>query len=277
MPHIVLLLLTTTTCFRPFFHTVAPWCGHCKQLLPEWEIAANKVHGEGAFLGLVDATVETELASIYGVTGYPTIKVFPGGKKTHGDARDYPGERTAPSIARYALEEVDRTGVPKEIPELTSQKVFEEHCRSEKNKLCVLVALPHILDSGAAGRNKYRDVLASVAKGVRGSAFDFVWFEGASQPALEEALELTFGYPAIVALSVEKQAYTVHRGSFSEKAISGFLSSITSGRQRSTILPNMFDIVTVEAWDGKDGAPIEEEPPLSEIMGWDDDDEQGEL
>jgi hypothetical protein len=31
------------------------------------------------------------------------------------------------------------------------------------------------------------------------------------------------------------------------------------------------------SWDGLDGAPIEDEIPLSEIMGWDDDDSDVEV
>lgn len=245
---------------------IAPWCGHCKKLLPEWEEAAQKLNGEGAFLGVVDATVEESLAARYGVQGYPTIKIFPGGLTNKSDYRDYPGERVASAIVKFVLDEVDRTGVPKEIPELTGKDVLEENCQGH-NRLCVLAALPHILDSGAAGRNKYRDTLASLAKSFRGSAFQFLWFEGGSQSDLEQALELTFGYPALVALSLERQAYAVQHGSFNEKAITSFLYSISTGRQPTIKLSQIPEVVTVEPWDGQDGAPLEEEPPLSEIMG----------
>ncbi len=53
----------------------APWCGHCKKLEPEWNEAASKLRGQ-VKMGKVDATVETALASRFGVRGYPTIKVF---------------------------------------------------------------------------------------------------------------------------------------------------------------------------------------------------------
>lgn len=177
------------TCVRYVFPVTAPWCGHCKRLQPEWEQAARKLAGEEAFLGWVDATEENQLASIYGVQGYPTIKLFPGGSnKSHSDAKDYQGGRTAADIVQSVLAEVDRTGVPKDIPELTSEKVLKEEC-SGQNHICVLAALPHILDSSADGRNAYKELLSKVAKTFRGSAFSFLWFEGSSQPELEQVFE----------------------------------------------------------------------------------------
>jgi len=68
-------------------------CGHCKRMLPEFEKAAQelKKSREGPIpLAKVDATAETDLASMYEVTGYPTIKVFRKGKVSNykSDARE---------------------------------------------------------------------------------------------------------------------------------------------------------------------------------------------
>jgi protein disulfide-isomerase A6 len=252
----------------------APWCGHCTRLQPEWEQAAKELHGEAAVLGWVDATVETDLATAYGVKGFPTIKVFAGGVKSAKDAVDYQGERTASSIVMNVLKEVDVSGVPKEIDEFTSQQVLQEKC-SGANHICVLAALPHIADSGKDGRNKYRDLLGAVGKSFRGSPVTFLWFEGTSQPALETAMELSFGFPALVAFSMDREAYAVLHGSFSQKGIASFLNGVMTGRQPTTKLSQLPTIVTVTPWDGQDAAPIEEEIPLSEIMGWDDDEEDG--
>ncbi|CAI5702317.1 hypothetical protein KXD40_005188 [Peronospora effusa] len=75
----------------------APWCGHCKQLEPEYKTAAKKLK-KHARLGAVDATVHQQLAQKYQVKGYPTIKEF-GAKKKR--PQDYRGGRTAREIVAY--------------------------------------------------------------------------------------------------------------------------------------------------------------------------------
>jgi protein disulfide-isomerase-like protein len=248
----------------------APWCGHCTNLKPEWDQAAASLAKQGVTLGWLDATVHTDLASLYQVKGFPTIKVFPGGSvKTPKMAKDYPGGRTATSIVQYLLDEVDRTGVPQEIPQLTNSSIWKDSC-SGGGTICVLAVLPHILESGAAGRNKYRDMLSSVAKEFRGgSVFVFLWWEAGAQVSLEQGLELTFGAPALVAYSMDKHVYAVMRSAFATKSITAFLHGISTGRQRTVPLQQgaSLAIVDTQPWDGLDGAPIEDELSLEDIMG----------
>ncbi len=254
-------------CLTLVLLVTAPWCGHCKALVPDWEEAAKRLDGEGAFLGWVDATADAQLAAMFKVQGYPTIKIFPGGaSKTYADATEYQGGRTAADIVRNILAEVDRSGIPKPIPELVSEKVLQENCAGH-NHICVLAALPHLLDSGADGRKAYQETFAKVAKSFRGSAFSFLWFEGTSQPDLEQVLDLTFGFPAVAAFSMDKEAFVVMRTSFNEKNVAYFLHGVTSGRQRTAKVSSMPKVMTTELWDGMDAAPIEEDIPLCEIMG----------
>ena len=79
----------------------APWCGHCKNLVPEWKKAATALNGIVG-VAAVDATAEGSqpLASQYGVSGFPTIKIFFPGLD---QPEDYQGGRTAAEIVDYTL------------------------------------------------------------------------------------------------------------------------------------------------------------------------------
>jgi len=74
----------------------APWCGHCKALAPEYEIAATELKEHNIPIAKVDCTVETDLCQEQGVQGYPTLKVF-----RDGTPSDYQGARKADAIVSY--------------------------------------------------------------------------------------------------------------------------------------------------------------------------------
>lgn len=79
-----------------FVKFYAPWCGHCKNMAPAWvQLAAEAPNG--VMIGEVDATVETALASRYGVSSYPTLKVF----TPSGSAVPYTGARDVASMKRF--------------------------------------------------------------------------------------------------------------------------------------------------------------------------------
>lgn len=75
----------------------APWCGHCKNLAPEYEKAAAILKEENVALAKVDCTNNQELCAGFEIAGYPTLKIFRGEDKFS----DYRGGRTVDTIVKY--------------------------------------------------------------------------------------------------------------------------------------------------------------------------------
>ncbi|KAE8682207.1 Protein disulfide-isomerase [Hibiscus syriacus] len=80
----------------------APWCGHCKNLAPEYEKAASILskHDPPITLAKVDANEEANkgLANEYEVRGFPTLKILRNGGK---NVQEYKGPREADGIVEY--------------------------------------------------------------------------------------------------------------------------------------------------------------------------------
>lgn len=79
----------------------APWCGHCKALAPKYEELAALYADVAEFkdkvvVAKVDATANDVPDSI---TGFPTIKLFPAGKKD--EPVEYAGSRTVEDLVDF--------------------------------------------------------------------------------------------------------------------------------------------------------------------------------
>ncbi|KAM5205760.1 protein disulfide-isomerase A4 isoform 3-T3 [Hipposideros larvatus] len=102
----------------------APWCGHCKQFAPEYEKIAStlKEHDPPIAVAKIDATSESALASRFGVSGYPTIKIL---KK--GQAVDYEGSRTQEEIIAK-VKEISQPNwtPPPEVTLVLTKENFDE-------------------------------------------------------------------------------------------------------------------------------------------------------
>ncbi|MBN3277832.1 PDIA6 isomerase, partial [Polyodon spathula] len=244
----------------------APWCGHCKNLEPVWAAAATEVKEQTkgkVKLGAVDATVHQMLASRYGIQGFPTIKVFRKGEQPE----DYEGGRSKADIVARALDLYSDNAAPPELLEILNGDILKKTC--EDYQLCIIAALPHILDTGAAGRNAYLEVMMKMAEKYKKKMWGWLWTEAGVQMDLEQSLGIGgFGYPAMAAINYRKMKFALLKGSFSEQGIHEFLRDLSMGRgSTATVgggtLPN---INSVEPWDGKDGElPVEDDIDLSDV------------
>jgi len=287
----------------------APWCGHCKNLAPEWAKAATALKGI-VKLAALDATEHKEPAEKLGAQGYPTIKAFPLGKKipeiegpeceddpefdcaafdadkakceSEGDEEkdfltansaccicgggmrqpepemrmeDYNGGRTADDIIDWVYGKLEAAGVNITVPEATSDEDFTAKCLGKK--YCIVAILPHLYDTGAAGRNQLLDVIGAVAKAQRAIS-SVVWVQAGNQEALEEAFSLNSGFPAVVAINKDRKRYGTHAGPFTPQAIQKTLRTMQSGLLPTSTYADLPKISKTEPWDGGD-YKIEEE------------------
>lgn len=108
----------------------APWCGHCKNLAPEYEKAASVLatHEPPVALAKVDANAEENkgLAQQFEIQGFPTIKIFKNGGEI---VQDYKGPREADGIVEFLKKQVGPASFEIKTPEdagslIDDKKVF---------------------------------------------------------------------------------------------------------------------------------------------------------
>jgi protein disulfide-isomerase A6 len=82
----------------------APWCGHCKSLVPEYEKLASTLKGVVKVVA-VDATESPSLQNKYKVEGFPSLKIFGQDKKS---PVDYQGQRTADAMISECMKAANK-------------------------------------------------------------------------------------------------------------------------------------------------------------------------
>ncbi|KAJ5214805.1 hypothetical protein N7468_010484 [Penicillium chermesinum] len=115
----------------------APWCGHCKSLAPKYEELAALYANvpEKVVVAKIDATANDVPDSI---TGFPTIKLFPAGKKD--EPVDYEGSRTVEDLVTFIKENgkykvdglAETASDAEEAEDVTSSASAETPSSSEK-------------------------------------------------------------------------------------------------------------------------------------------------
>jgi protein disulfide-isomerase A1 len=81
----------------------APWCGHCKNLAPEYEQAASLAKQQKLpyMIAELDATIHRITSDKQEIQGFPTIKLF-----INSEVVEYLGERNAEAILNFIKKNV---------------------------------------------------------------------------------------------------------------------------------------------------------------------------
>lgn len=153
------LMKTNDTTFVAF---VAPWCGHCQRMVPEYEKAAKGLSPLVPMYAVdCDAEKNKMLCAEQGVKGFPTVKLFTRGGRL--PPVDYPGERTSKAFFSFADSKVPDVVSPLKGPLSIPSWLTKDTKR------------PHLLLLTAPGKNKKAPLLWRVlANSHRGAAFAHV-------------------------------------------------------------------------------------------------------
>ena len=78
----------------------APWCGHCKTAMPEFDkLASNPPNGVKVVKINCDEDENKELAKAQNIQGFPTIRYYKNGM--NGGFQEYNGERTYDGFTQF--------------------------------------------------------------------------------------------------------------------------------------------------------------------------------
>jgi len=108
---------------------VAPWCGHCKNLAPEYEKTAKSFNSLVPLYAIdCDAEENKPLCGQQGVQGFPTVKLFPRGNQM--PAIEYRGERTSKALFSWTMSQIPhgiRLKAANDIATWVEQSVDKPH------------------------------------------------------------------------------------------------------------------------------------------------------
>lgn len=230
----------------------APWCGHCKNLVPDWKKAATGLLGN-VRMGAIDATAHKKWAGKFNVNGFPTIKFIPPGNPE--GAEDYQGGRSSEAIIEYGFKKAEQyPSGPIVVSQVADQAALEALCASKT--LCVVFMVPHVFDTGAEGRNKFIAQFSEIAGKLRSRSAAFGWVVGGEHEAFELGFNIRGTYPTYVALNYKNQRATTHKGAFTTEGIVANIKKVFDGKIAVTSLKQVPQMSkNVPLWDGKDYVP----------------------
>ncbi|KXZ44226.1 hypothetical protein GPECTOR_71g587 [Gonium pectorale] len=128
----------------------APWCGHCKRMVPEYKklgelVAADPKLKNRVVIAKVNADAHRSIGDKFDVRGFPTIKYFPAGKPANKDTvQDYNQARTATAFLDFLKEKLN---ADKGFARVEALDSFAKKFASAEDKAAVLAETKAALEA----------------------------------------------------------------------------------------------------------------------------------
>ncbi|KAJ6819964.1 protein disulfide isomerase-like 5-2 [Iris pallida] len=193
----------------------APWCGHCKKLSPELDVAAPILAGlnEPIVIAKINADKYRKLGDKYDIDGFPTLKLF-----MHGVPIDYNGPRKADLLVRYL-----RKFVAPDVSILESDSAIHKFIETAGKQFPIFIGF---------GLNE--SMVVDFARKYKKKA----WFSAAQD--FSEEVMITYDFdkvPALVALHPKYDERSVFYGPFDGE----FLEDFIKQNQLPLVVPINFE------------------------------------
>ncbi|KAF3001262.1 hypothetical protein E8E13_003672 [Curvularia kusanoi] len=188
----------------------APWCGHCKNLKPAYEKAAQSLAGIAKVAAVnCDEEMNKPFCGQMGIQGFPTLKIVrPGKKPGRPIVDDYQGPRNAKGIV-----EAVKDKVPNIVKKVTD-KNLDEWLQGNK-------------DSAKAILFSEKGVVSATMKAL---AIDFAGIVSVAQvKKTEKAAVEKYGiteFPSLILVPAGSDEPIKHEGKVDKEAMVKFLSQV---------------------------------------------------
>ncbi|KAF3040130.1 hypothetical protein E8E12_008465 [Didymella heteroderae] len=188
----------------------APWCGHCKNLKPAYEKAAQSLAGIAKVAAVnCDEEMNKPFCGQMGVQGFPTLKIVrPGKKPGKPTVEDYQGPRSAKGIVDAVKDKV-----PNIVKRVTDKNLDEWLQENKDSAKAILFS-----DKGV------------VSATMRALAIDFAGVISVAQIKKSEKTAVEkYGvteFPSLVLVPAGSEEPIKHEGKVEKEAMVKFLSQV---------------------------------------------------
>ncbi|KAJ5719040.1 Thioredoxin [Penicillium malachiteum] len=196
----------------------APWCGHCKNLKPAYEKAAQNLNGLAKVAAVnCDEDENKPFCGQMGVQGFPTLKIVTPSKKAgRPHVQDYQGPRTAKGIVDAVV-----NNIPNHVKKATDKNLDNWLEQNEERPKAILFT-----EKG------------TTSSLIRALAIDFLDVIDIAQVRNKESSSVEkFGieeFPTLVVIPSGDSEYKVYDGELKKQPILDFLSKFAEPNPDAT-------------------------------------------